>query len=188
MANFDLAYKETMNFEGGYSNNPLDKGGETYKGISRRNFHNWSGWNTIDNYQGANVYLLNQQLNADNDLQNAVKSFYKKEFWDVLKLDVVINERTAIELFDTAVNMGTGTAALFLQRSLNVTNKNGKEYSDLKLDGQIGQKTLSVLNNHLRPNDVLKILNTLQGAKYIAICEANPTQEVFLSGWLKRTE
>jgi lysozyme family protein len=186
MANFLLSYTATMKVEGGYSNNPTDKGGETYKGISRKMHPEWTGWNIIDKYSTANVYLLNEQLNGDNNLQLLVQDFYKREFWDALKLGEVNNQKIATELFDTAVNMGTGTAALFLQRALNVSNINNKDYADLKLDGQIGAKTLTALNDHPAPNIVFKLLNILQGAKYIAICEANPSQEIFLKGWLTR--
>lgn len=187
MADFKTAYQLTRDAEGGYSNNSADRGKETYKGISRKNFPLWPGWNTIDSYQSSNIFLLNQQLNADTNLQKAVQDFYKKEFWDALKLDQVNNEKIAQELFDTGVNMGIGTAGLFLQRALNVTNKNATLYPDLKLDGQIGAKTIATLNSHPKPDDLFKVLNTLQGAKYIAICEANPSQEVFLYGWLKRS-
>ena len=36
MADFRLAYKKIEAAEGGYVNDPDDKGGETYKGISRK--------------------------------------------------------------------------------------------------------------------------------------------------------
>jgi lysozyme family protein len=112
--------------------------------------------------------------------------FYKVKFWDYLKLDQVNNQKIANELFDTSVNMGQGIAALFLQRSLNVSNRNGKDYPDLQLDGAIGPVTINALNNHPRQEQVLKLLNTLQGARYISICEANPSQEIFMTSWLSR--
>lgn len=36
MADFDKAHLEVMGNEGGYANNPVDAGGETYKGIARK--------------------------------------------------------------------------------------------------------------------------------------------------------
>lgn len=186
MADFIQAYDITMKIEGGYSNNPFDKGGETYKGISRKFHPEWSGWITVDKYHSENIHLMNDQLNNDTNLQILVKDFYKKEYWDTLSLNNVVEQKIAQELFDTAINMGIGVASVFLQRSLNVTNRNGKDYTDLKIDGKIGPKTLAILNYHPRPKDVLKTLNVLQGEKYIAICEANPAQEIFFSGWLNR--
>jgi lysozyme family protein len=48
MADFKQAHSIVMNNEGGYANDPSDRGGETYKGISRNNFPNWKGWKLID--------------------------------------------------------------------------------------------------------------------------------------------
>lgn len=183
MADFKTAYKITMTHEGGYANNPADTGGETWKGIARKKHPDWQGWQLIDKAKHgdfpANLYSI-------PNLQNLVESFYKVKFWDYLKLDQVNNQKIANELFDTSVNMGQGIAALFLQRSLNVSNRNGKDYAELQVDGNIGPVTIATLNNHPRPEQVLKLLNTLQGARYISICEANPSQEIFLNSWLSR--
>ena len=48
MADFNKAYKATMGHEGGYVDDPADKGGETYKGIARRYNPGWGGWKQID--------------------------------------------------------------------------------------------------------------------------------------------
>ena len=36
MANFHIGHSVTMGNEGGYANNPADRGGETWMGISRK--------------------------------------------------------------------------------------------------------------------------------------------------------
>jgi lysozyme family protein len=180
MANFEQAYSLTMGHEGGYANNPNDRGGETYKGIARKFFPGWSGWDIIDTYKDKS------QLSKDETLQKRVRAFYKEHFWNALSLDFVNNQSIATELFDTGVNMGIGQAAMFLQTILNVSNRGGKDYQDVIKDGKIGPKTVAILNAHPRPDEVLKGLNCLQGAKYIAICEHNPSQEVFYVGWMKR--
>lgn len=182
MADFKSAYAITMAHEGGYANNPNDTGGETWKGIARKKHPDWPGWEIVDQYK----HDIPMNLNSAPGLQPLVESFYKAKFWDFLKLDQINNQKIANELFDTAVNMGQGVAALFLQRSLNVSNRNGKDYPDLQIDGNIGPVTINAVNNHPRPEQVLKLLNTLQGAKYIGICEANPSQEIFLNSWLSR--
>lgn len=184
MANFNLAYTITMKHEGSYANNPADRGGETWKGIARKMHPEWKGWAIVDEYRKKPGFPAN--LGDAPGLQDLVLSFYKNEFWDYLRLDEIKDQRIGNELFDTSVNMGQGVAAIFLQRSLNVSNRNGKDYPDLKVDGAIGLKTIQAANNHPRPDQLLKILNTLQGAKYIAICEANPSQEIFMTSWLSR--
>jgi lysozyme family protein len=119
-------------------------------------------------------------------LEKLVRAFYKAEFWNSLNLDGINDQRICNELFDTGVNCGTGVAAMFLQRALNVTNRNQKDYPDLPLTATVGPKTLQAVNNHPRPLQLLKVLNVLQGAKYINICEANKSQEGFMSSWMSR--
>lgn len=184
MADFIQAYKVTLAHEGGYSNNPNDIGLETYKGISRKYQSSWAGWNIIDQLKrNAN---FPKSLDDNKPLQDLVMGFYKKEFWDKLNLDKSNDQRIATEMFDTAVNMGLNTAGRFLQRVLNVSNKGEQYYPNLKVDGVVGIGTITALNKHPMPDNILKGLNALQGARYIEICEANPAQEVFYNGWMKR--
>ena len=51
MANFQQAFQHTAAAEGGYSNNPKDKGGETYRGIARKYWPDWAGWIIVDEYK-----------------------------------------------------------------------------------------------------------------------------------------
>ena len=96
----------------------------------------------------------------------------------------------AAELFDTGINMGTGTATAFLQRALNALNREGRDYADLTVDRQIGPSTLAALQAFLRKRGtggeavLLKAVEALQGAHYINIAEARPSQEAFVYGWL----
>lgn len=188
MADFYAAHKIVMAHEGGYANNPSDRGGETYKGIARKFHPDWDGWSHVDKATSLanSTGVINKLLEDDAVLQQKVLAFYKLRFWDVMSLDDVENQKIATELYDTGVNMGWNVAGNFLQTALNVSNKNGKSYPDLVKDGRIGSKTISTLNNHPRPDDVFKLLNCLQGARYISICEANPSQEIFLRSWLSR--
>jgi choloylglycine hydrolase len=52
------------------------------------------------------------------------------------------DERIAVELFDTAVNMGVGISARFLQEALNLMNRNQQDWNDLVVDGLCGKNTL----------------------------------------------
>lgn len=184
MADFSLAYKLTGLIEGGYANNPSDKGGETYEGVARASNPTWQGWGIIDAYKTKPDFPKN--LDGDASLQAAVKSFFQANYWDSLKLNMVNEQRIANELYDIAVNMGTTVPMHFLQRALNISNRNEKDYKDILDDGSMGTLTLRMLNNHPRPLQILKIVTTLQGAKYITICEANKTQEIFLTSWIDR--
>ena len=184
MADFKKAYAITRDFEGGYSNNPHDTGGETYKGIARNFQSKWKGWKIVDQLRKQPNFPKN--LDDNKELQDLVLELYKKEYWDSMKLDDAKDQLIANELFDTGVNMGIGRAGVFLQRVLNVANKGQSYYANLKVDGQVGKVTIAALNAHPTPRNILIALNALQGATYIDICENNPSQEVFFNGWMKR--
>ena len=188
MANFTESYKITRQREGGYTNDPDDTGGETYKGISRKNFPGWAGWQQVDALKAtnANKASINDILEKNNVLQELVLNFYKKEFWDILNLDHVQHQDIANEVFDTGVNMGTYMAAVFLQKALNVLNRNEADYADIPVTGKIGPLTTEAINLQKRPEEVLTILNCLQGARYVEICLINPKQEKFMRSWLSR--
>lgn len=185
MANFDKAFSLTLSAEGGYANDEQDKGGETYKGIARNFNADWDGWKIIDNLK-KDTKNFPKNLDSDSSLQSYVKQIYKKKYWDVNNIDNITNQDIANELFDTGVNQGVKTSAIYLQQALNLLNKNQQSYKDLLLDGAIGNITLSVINNHPNQKAVLKTMNILQGKKYIEICEKNPEQEKFFYGWLNR--
>ena len=184
MADFQAAHKIVMVHEGGYADHPNDKGGETYKGIARKRHPHWGGWKIIDKYKGLPNF--EKALEEDRALQTLVVTFYKNTFWDTLGLNDVNNQEIAVELYDTGVNMGPGIAGRFLQTALNVSNRNGRDYKDLTKDGKIGPLTIRALNNHERQKDVLKVLNVLQGARYIDLMENDPTQEIFFRSWFSR--
>ena len=163
---FDKAFQDVIGFEGGYVNNPNDKGGETKYGISKRSY--------------PNVDIKNLTLDG-------AKEIYYKDFWNTIRLELSLidDEKIAIELFDTAVNMGVGVASKFLQEALNLMNRNQKEWNDLIVDGYCGFETLKAYKK-ARKDILLKVLNGLQFCRYKSIVEKNPTQEVFFNGWMKR--
>lgn len=189
MANFLEAYSITLGHEGGYSNDPDDVGGETYKGIARRYHPSWRGWFIIDNYKRQAGFPNNAY--SDTDLDVSVKEFYKANYWDVNLLDEFRSQALANEMFDTGVNMGIGRAAKFLQKALNLLNKNQKIYADIVEDGAIGPNTLRALNaclDYRGDSYLFKILNLLQGNHYLEYMTKSPTQEKYAYGWLKRVD
>ena len=184
MADFSVAYSITMAHEGAYSDHTSDTGKATYAGISRRHHPTWNGWVIIDKYKRLPNFPKN--LEGNQALQEQVFSFYKKNFWDVNKLDQINHQEIANEVFDTGVNMGYRVAAEFLQKAYNLLSKNETYYKKIPVDGAIGGQTLSAINKHSYPYRILKTLNILQGAKYINICEKDSSQEVFFAGWIER--
>lgn len=183
MADFYTSYNITHVLEGGYSNHKNDRGGETWRGISRVHNPHWKGWSTIDSMKSKPNFPTNLKSRAD--LQEQVLEFYKANYFSPLKLHMVSNQEVANRLYDIAVLMGVGTSARFLQRSLNITNQRQRLYPDLVVDGQVGSKTLTALNNHPNIDVILKILNTLKGQRFLDLAESNESQEDFINGWFK---
>lgn len=189
MAEFNAAYSRTLAHEGGYVKDPIDRGGETYKGISRRFNPGWEGWVRIDRARRRRGFP--RLLESDATLQASVATFYKQHYWDKFQGDVLPNQAIANELFDTAVNLGVTRAVDFLQRGLNVLNRNGVLYDDLVTDGVFGAKSLAALRAYLKkdkPGYLLKVLNILQGMHYVDTMTRSPLQEKYARGWLNRVE
>jgi lysozyme family protein len=172
MTAFDKWVKQLMGVEGFFSRNPRDRGGATKYGITEK----------VAREEGF--------AGAMEDLSSDVAiAIYKRRYWDSLRLDDValVSERAAREIADTCVN--TGTRGQYLQRSLNVLNRQQKDYPDLKVDGNVGPATLSALHSFSAVRGVdgeavlLAALNALQGVHYIELAEADPVQEDFEYGW-----
>lgn len=181
MANFLQAFEITMINEGSWCRTPRDSGGETYRGISRNNWPIWPGWAIVDAKKTRKI--PHPLWMDDQKLQDLVRDFYKREFWDHFQGDKIKYQELANEIFDTAANMGEKTEILFLQQCLNLLDVDGN--AQIVEDGSAGAKTVAAINA-LTPNDAVrlfKMIDSLQGAKYINIARANPSQKKFLRGW-----
>jgi len=160
--------------EGGYTDNPADRGGPTNFGITEHQ---------------ARAYGFTGDMRAFP--LEAARAIYRAVYWQRPGFEQVALHAPllALELFDTGVNMGPQVAATFLQRALNVLNRGGTDYPDILADGDIGPMTLHALDGLLsrRANGetlLIRACDCLQGARYIEIAEKNPSQEVFEAGWL----
>lgn len=161
---FDKAFVELIGIEGGYVNNPTDRGGETKYGISKRAYPN---------------------LDIKNLSLAQAKQIYYTDYWKASGADQMMKYELALELFDTGVNMGNAIARIFLQEALNLMNRNGKDFPDLKVDGIIGSNTISAYKK-VQDSILLKVLNGLQFSRYVWICKERPDQEEFFNGWMRR--
>ncbi len=166
---------ELIEREGGYSARPADRGGPTRFGISEAVAR-------AHGYPGDMATLP----------RDTAAAIYRADYWTGPGLDRVaaLAPTVAAELFDTGVNMGTGTAAGFLRRALNALNRNGADYADIPSTGTIDAATLAALRAFVRTRGpaaetvLVKALDALQGARYIALAETRPADETFLYGWL----
>jgi lysozyme family protein len=160
--------------EGGYVDDPSDRGGATRFGITADVARSYG-------YEG-------EMPDLPRDIAAAI---YADLYWHTLHLDDVaaISTKIAAELADTGVNMGVGTAGRFLQRALNALNDGARLYPDLIVDGVIGPRSIAALRAYAAhrgdhgPMVLIAALNALQGARYVSIAENTPSQERFAFGW-----
>lgn len=99
---FNKALKFTLLHEGGYVNNPNDKGGATNKGVTQNTYNGWlksKGQNPKD---------------VRNITDGEVKEIYYNNYWLKAGCDKM-SEKFAILAFDTAVNMGVSRVSEFLK-------------------------------------------------------------------------
>lgn len=174
MGDFKASLARTLRWEGGYSDDPLDRGGETYRGISRKNFPTWEGWITIDNLRSAGWTLYDNE-----QLQHDVEEFYRREFWNRVHGED-LPDSVAMEVFDCAVNCGAGTAAKFLQRAVGV-----------KDDGAIGPATLRATAEYIEQSGIPALVAELKQHRrdrYNRIADNDSSQRRFLKGWLRRAD
>lgn len=132
MAKFEIAYKKTGGWEGGWNHIKQDRGGETYKGIARNFFPRWAGWKIVDSRKP----LKHGQIINDSMLDNLVKQFYKTEFWDVVGGDLIEDQSIANTLYDFGVNAGQGRSISNIQRVLK-----------LPITGKINDRLIHAINN-----------------------------------------
>ena len=163
--------------EGGYVNDPADRGGETNFGITIATAR--------DNGYAGPMKAMTRDF---------ARGVYLKQYVAAPGFDMIgeLSMAIAAELVDTGVNMGPKVAATFLQRALNGLNSQGKDWPDLLVDGDTGEKTAAALKAFLGKRGaegerrLLLLLNALQGERYLSLCEGRVANEAFLYGWLAR--
>lgn len=161
--------------EGRYSNNPHDLGGETMWGITK-------GVARANGYMGEM-----KDMPRDVAVAIYIKNYVNAPGFNRIE---AVSERIAEEMIDTGVNVGTSFPAIWLQRTLNVLNQQGRFYPDLEVDGKIGRKTVDSLKSVLAKRGaegervILNMLNAFQAVRYLEITEARPSNETFFYGWM----
>ena len=121
MADFNIAFNKVVFHEGGYANDPYDRGGETYMGISRRTHPTSNIWYHIDKVtkKYTKVSDINNELKKNNSLTKEIKEIYRVNYWKPFDLDSYTNQRLANQIFDNAVNRGVSATKKMIQRVKN---------------------------------------------------------------------
>ena len=159
MADFERYAPILKSIEGGYADHPADKGGPTKAGV------------TLKVYQ----YYYGKDKTAQ-DLKNMTDEEWSrimKVYWDECKGDEIRNQSIADIVVDWNINSGLAG------------RKGVQEALGLTVDGAFGPKTLKALNGDPQKCVFCKIRDAREHF-FVRLVEKNPSQAVFLKGWLNR--
>ena len=161
MAKAELLKPFILRWEGGFVDDPLDRGGATNKGITIGTFRNFYG-------KDATV----EQLKNITDEQWL--HIFKSGYWDKWKADDIENQSIADIVVDWAWASGTATSIKQVQKILGVA-----------VDGIVGNDTLTAINISVQRSLFDKIRS--RRIEFVEnIVKRNPTQSRFLKGWKNR--
>lgn len=189
MADLDQALKITLLNEDGKNDkwfytkgDPGDPGGETVHGVARNSWPNWLGWPLVD--QAKALPEFPTSLLTNPEMMSLVQRFYRENFWNKVRGDLMNAQTIANQVFDSAVNQGISAAPKLLQESINWVD------NILKVDGNIGPITIQALNRICFSaggcDKVLQRFLELRRARYQALAAARPEEAHFLPIWLDR--
>lgn len=156
MAKFDT---EIIKIEGGYVNDPVDAGGETKFGISKRSYPN---------------------VDIKNLTESDAIQIYTRDYWNRLRASEIHDQTVANTVFRYAVHSGVVTSARLLQRTLNKFLG-----VSVAVDGKIGPASLAAVNS-LEPVGLDSALRIAIVTHYRDIVTSRPSQSKFLLGWVNR--
>lgn len=171
---FEAAFLELMRWEvggrpnGGYTNDPLDPGGETKYGISKRSY---------------------PELDIKALTEPQAREICERDYWVPLRLDEVTREPVSRWMFLWAFNTSyppgksPGTPVKAVKDAQEVCN--WFLASDLAVDGQMGAMTLAALNS-IEEKRLLLGFFARAAFKRVSRVRERPDQERFMYGWLRR--
>lgn len=149
----------------------------TYKGLQERDDADFGGWAIIRATLAAhngNLADASLELEKDIRLQSMVAAYYKAKYWDECRLDEVVNQHTADEIFIAAVLYSPVPAIKMAQRVVGVDD-----------DGIIGKVTLAALNN-FDASIFDKVYDNEEIHRAEMLCEKNPKLAINYKGWVAR--
>lgn len=172
MKTVDELLDDVLRREGGYVDHPADRGGPTNYGITLKTLSQYIGYAATEN----DMKTLDVQV---------AKDIYEKNYYygpSIQKLPAQVQGF----IFDCAVNHGPRRAIKFMQ---NVCNQAG--YTPrLQVDGAMGPNTLKGAQwaqNNMQDMFLLALFEERKNF-YRTIVEHDPSQNVFLKGWMNRVK
>nr|WP_070959234.1 glycosyl hydrolase 108 family protein [Hyphomonas sp. Mor2] len=168
-SNFETALSFTLKWEGGYSDDPLNRGGRVNLGVTEGVYHAW---------------LTSQDLPLKpvQELTRAeAAAIYLENYWYGANCDRMPTSSLAVVCFDMAVNHGPGGANRIFQRALKDLGQ------DVSIDGVMGPSSMRAIQESDH-NELWAATIRQRRALYRNIVARFPDQEVFLRAWMNRTD
>jgi len=160
MADFKKLIPFILKWEGGFVDNPLDKGGPTNQGVTLTTFKYYFGnERTVDNLKALT--------------QEQWWYIFKVGYWNKWKADEIKSQSVADILVDWHWMSGEWGIKI-PQRILGV-----------KDDGLVGPITIAALNA-AKPRKLFHEIKKARAQYYDDIIAKTPTNEIFRKGWMNR--
>lgn len=164
---YQSAYSFTKKEEGGFVDNPKDKGGTTNKGVTQTVY---TSWRLGQGLKDQSVRMITDE-EADQ--------IYRRDYWHG-QLDL-LHSCLSTAIFDARVNSGPGFVKIegdTVSMPLIPLNKRDDmfKFSLSKISNLPALQQLGI---------ALQVINLRERYIY-RIVEEDPTQNVFLAGWLAR--
>lgn len=155
---FNSAIEFVLKNEGGFSNNPNDRGGMTNFGISKAS------------YPHLDIEKLTKE--------EAIK-IYRKDIFEKFKLERIKDQEVLNKVFDMIVLMGKARATLLFESTLIKLGFN------IPKDGILDDEMIHIINNYNSGTLLAKYREELK--RFLdRIVETTPSQKVFYKGWINR--
>lgn len=166
MAKVEILAPYIKKWEGGFANDPADRGGATNKGVTIATFEAYCKAKSLPR---PNVERLKRM--TDGEWLDILKTM----FWDRWQADKIKSQKLANILVDWV--WGSGVYGIKIpQRILGV-----------KQDGIVGNKTLEALNAQ-DPDKLFQVIYEARKKYLNDIAISRPANKRFLRGWLNRLE
>lgn len=164
---FDHCFAETLSHEGLFSNHPLDPGGMTMLGVTRKT---WAAWTKrkVSEVSEAEMRSLTPEK---------VAPLYHQEYWQAVRGDD-LPRGVNMMVFDIAVNSGPKRAILMLQKGINALPGSRVKVA---VDGAIGPKTIAAA----RSADSVALIKAIANSRLWFYIDLS-TFKTFGKGWMVR--
>ena len=158
---FEPAIRNLLKREGGYVFDPVDPGGETNFGISKRSYPN---------------------INIKDLTQEQARAIYFRDFWITNELNKIENDEIATKILDIIVNVGSSQGFLIVSRAVRACGVKIEE------SAQMTPKLLLVINSFQgeKAANLIAAMRSELAGYYRLLARIKPPMTKFINGWLKR--